>query len=101
MNFFCPFGFIFADDARIRAAKAKIKTVTGKYKELKDAGRGEEAAAYREQNAQWFAAENVIGSQQRGMASNKKLLGKGYDQQIMQLIKAQRDRMLEAIEGLE
>ena len=90
-----------ADDARIRAAKAKIKTVTGKYKELKDAGRGEEAAAYREQNARWFAAENVIGSQQRGMASNKKLLGKGYDQQIMKLIKAQRDRMLEAIEGLE
>lgn len=101
MNFFCPFGFIFAEDARIRAAKARIKQVTGKYKELKDAGRGEEAAAYREQNARWFAAENVIGSQQRGMASNKKLLGKGYDQQIMKLIKAQRDRMLEAIEGLE
>ena len=90
-----------AEDARIRAAKAKIKTVTGKYKELKDAGRGEEAAAYREQHSEWFAAENVIGSQQRGMASNKKLLGKGYDQQIMKLIKAQRDRMLEAIEGLE
>jgi len=90
-----------ADDARIRAAKARIKAVTGKYKELKDADRGEEAAAYREQHAEWFAAENIIGSQQRGMASNKKLLGKGYDQQIMRLIKAQRDRMLEAIEGLE
>lgn len=90
-----------ADDARIRAAKAKIKTVTGKYKELKDAGRGEEAAAYREQNARWFAAENVINGQQRGMATNKKLLGKGYDSNIMKLIKAQRDRMLEAIEGLE
>lgn len=90
-----------ADDARIRAAKARIKQVTDKYKELKNAGRGEEAAAYREQHADWFAAENVIGSQQRGMASNKKLLGKGYDQQIMKLIKAQRDRMLEAIEGLE
>ena len=52
-------------------------------------------------HARWFAAENVIKSQQGGMASNKKLLGKGYDRQIMRLIKAQRDRMLEAIEGLE
>ena len=48
-----------------------------------------------------FAAEGILNSQQRGMTSNKKLLGKGYDQQIMKLIKAQRDRMLEAIEGLE
>ena len=29
------------------------------------------------------------------------LLGKGYDRQIMRLIGAQRERMLEAIEGLE
>lgn len=90
-----------ADDARIRAAKARIKQVTDKYKELKNAGRGEEAAAYREQHADWFAADGIIGSQQRGIASNKKLLGKGYDANIMKLIAAQRERMLKAIEGLE
>ncbi len=90
-----------ADDARIRAGKARIKQVTDKWKELKDSGRSEEAATYREQHADWFAAESVINSQQRGVAANKKLLNKGYDQQIMQLIKTQRDRMLEAIEGLE
>lgn len=48
-----------------------------------------------------FAAEEIIKSQQRGIAANKKLLGKGYDSHIMQLIRAQRDRMLNAIEGLE
>ncbi len=90
-----------ADDARIRAAKARIKQVTDEYKELKDAGHTNEAAVYREKHVKWFAAENVINGQQRGMATNKKLLGKGYDSNIMKLIKAQRDRMLEAIEGLE
>lgn len=49
----------------------------------------------------WFAAEDAINGQQRGIATNKKLLGKGYDGHIMQLIRAQRDRMLQAVEGLE
>ena len=90
-----------AEDARIRAAKARIKQVTDEYKKMVADGHTDEAAAYREKHVKWFAAENVINGQQRGMATNKKLLGKGYDNNIMQLIKAQRDRMLEAIEGLE
>ena len=90
-----------AADARIRAAKARIKQVTDEYKRLVADGRSDEAAAYREKHANWFAAENIINGQQRGIATNKKLLGKGYDANIMKLIRAQRDRMLQAIEGLE
>lgn len=90
-----------AADARIRAAKARIKQVTNEYKQMVADGRSDEAAAYRETHAKWFEAENIINGQQRGIATNKKLLGKGYDSHIMQLIRAQRDRMLNAIEGLE
>ncbi len=90
-----------AADARIRAAKARIKQVTDEYKKMIADGRTDAAAAYREKHAKWFAAENIINGQQRGIATNKKLLGKGYDANIMKLIRAQRDRMLQAIEGLE
>ena len=90
-----------AADARIRAAKTRIKQVTDEYKRLVAKGRSDEAAAYREQHANWFAADNIINGQQRGIATNKKLLGKGYDANIMKLIRAQRDRMLKAIDGLE
>ena len=90
-----------AEDARIRAAKSRIKKVTDEYKRLVAEGSSDKAAAYREKHAKWFAAENTIKSQQRSIASNKKLLGKGYDSNIMQLIRAQRERMLKAIEGLE
>lgn len=90
-----------ADDARIRAAKARIKKVTDEYKRLMTEGKGEEAAAYREAHSQWFAADNIIKSQQRGITTNKKLLGKGYDSNIMKLIATQRQRILDAIEGLE
>ncbi len=90
-----------AADARIRAAKARIKQVTDEYKKMLADGRTEEAAAYREKHSKWFAAENIINGQQRGIATNKKLLGKGYDSNIMQLISAQRDRMLKSVEGLE
>ena len=90
-----------AADARIRAAKARIKQVTDEYKKMIADGRTDAAAAYREKHANWFAAENIINGQQRGIATNKKLLGKGYDANIMKLIRAQRDRMLQAIEGLE
>ena len=90
-----------AADARVRAAKARIKQVTDEYKKMLVDGRTDAAAAYRKEHAKWFAAENIINGQQRGMATNKKLLGKGYDSNIMQLIRSQRERMLKAIEGLE
>ena len=90
-----------AADARIRAAKARIKQVTDEYRKMLADGRTDAAAAYREKHAKWFAAENIINGQQRGIATNKKLLGKGYDANIMKLIAAQRDRMLQAIDGLE
>ena len=89
------------NDARISAAKTRIKQVTDEYKKMLDDGRTDEAATYREEHAKWFAAEKIINSQQRGTATNKKLLGKGYDSSIMKLIAAQRQRMLDAIEGLE
>ena len=90
-----------ADDARIRAAKARIKEVTDEYKRLVAEGLIDEAAAYREQHAKWFEAENIITGQQRGIAANKKLLGKGYDPNIMKLIRTQRSGILKAIDGLE
>lgn len=89
------------NDARIRAAKSRIKQYSDEYKRLLDEGRTSEAQQYRSAHAKWFAAESLINSQQRGIASNKKLLGKGYDTQIMKLISSQRERILKIIEGLE
>lgn len=89
-----------AEDARIRAAKARIRQVTGEYKRLVAEG-SDEAAAYREKHAKWFAAETIINGQQRRIAANKKLLGKGYDGNIMKLIRKQREMILKAVEELE
>ena len=89
-----------SDDARIRAAKAQIKQHTDKFKELLSQGRQTEAARYRENNKEWFAADAIIQSQSRTMANNKKLLGKGHDGAIMKLIDLNRSQMLKAIENL-
>lgn len=88
------------DDARITAAKARAKVYADHLKHLETNGKGEEAAAYRQANAQWLAADAIIKNQSRLMSQNKKLLGKGHDQAVMKLIANNRNAMLKAIEGL-
>ena len=90
-----------ADDARIRAAKAKIKPYTDEFKRLVNSGAGEKAAEYRKKHLKYFVASDIINQQQRTMNTNKKLLGKGHDAAIMKLIDANRNRMLKAIEQIE
>ena len=87
-------------DARIRIAKQKIKKHTDEYKRLVAAGAGERAAEYRRKYQKFFAADAVIQSQSRNMATNKKLLGKGHDAAIMKLLDQNRKTMLRVIDGL-
>ena len=88
-------------DARIRVAKAKIKTVTDEYKQMIADGRADRAQDFRQKNAKYFKADEIIKSQSRNMTNNKKLLGKGHDAAIMKLIDLNRNQILKAIEGLE
>jgi len=89
------------DDARIKAAKAKIKKITDEYKKMVADGKHADAAKFREKNANYFVAEAVIGAQSRAMTTNKKLLGKGSDKNIMKLLDNNRSAMLRAVEGLD
>lgn len=89
------------NDARIRAANAGIKQKTDEYKKLLADGRQAEARKFREKNQKYFAADAIIQQQSRMMATNKKLLGKGYDASIMRLIASSRHTMLRAIDKLE
>lgn len=88
------------DDARIKAAKARIKVYADHLKQLETNGKGEEVNAYRKANAQWLAADAIIKNQLRLMSRNKKMLGKGYDKQVMRLIANNRNAMLKAIDNL-
>ena len=92
---------MIADDARIRAAKQRIKQYTDEFNRLLTSGAGDKAADYRRKHQKWFKADEIIKSQSRTMNANKKLLGKGHDEAIMKLIDASRNRMLNVIEGLE
>lgn len=89
------------DDARIKAAKSKIKVYSDKYKSLQEEGKTEEAAAYRQQYAKYFAAETTVNRLSRAVSGNKKLLGKGHDEAVMKLIGSQRNAMLKAIEAID
>ena len=88
-------------DAAIKTAKAKAKTFTDHYKQLMDKGMTAEAATYRADNAKWFAAAQAIGSHERAISGNKKLLGKGNDDAIMKIIASHRNAMLNIIKDLE
>ena len=89
------------DDARIKAVKALTKPYTQHYKELTDAGKHKEAAQYRQENLQWFTVSQSIGSHERAIANNRKLLGKGNDKAIMRIIDTHRNAMLRAIDQLD
>ena len=89
------------DDARIKTAKSKIKVYSDKYKTLQEEGKTEEAAAYRQQYAKYFAAETTVNRLSRAVSGNKKLLGKGHDEAVMKLIGSQRNAMLKAIEAID
>ena len=90
-----------ADDARIRAARLRIKAVTDEVKRLQREGRAEEAIRYQKQHSREINTGDLIESMTRTMNSNKKFLGKGHDEAIMKLIDANRKRMLKAIDDLE
>lgn len=90
-----------ADDARIRAARLRIKAVTDEAKRLQREGRAEEAIRYQKQHSREINTGDLIESMTRTMNSNKKFLGKGHDEAIMKLIDANRRRMLKAIDDLE
>ena len=89
------------DDARIKAVKALARPYTQHYKELTDAGKHKEAAQYRQENLQWFTVSQSIGSHERAIANNRKLLGKGNDKAIMRIIDTHRNAMLRAIDQLD
>jgi hypothetical protein len=89
------------DDARIKSAKAKIKRYTDEYKQMIADGRTDAAAKYRVKNQKWFAADKIVQSQSRAMQNNKKLLGNGYDKQIIKLIDTNRKSILKAIDNLD
>ena len=89
------------DDARIKTVKALARPYTQHYKELTDAGKHKEAAQYRQENLQWFTVSQSIGSHERAIANNRKLLGKGNDKAIMRIIDSHRDAMLRAIDQLD
>ena len=87
------------DDARIKAAKAKVKAVNDEYKLLM-ADSPERAAQFYRQHEKELTAYRIIDQQGRLMNQNKKLLGKGSDQNIMHLIANNRKAMLNAIDKI-
>lgn len=88
------------DDARIKAAKAKVKAVNDEYKLLM-ADSPERAAQFYRQHEKELQAYRTIDEQSRVMNRNKKLLGKGSDQNIMHLIANSRRLMLNAIDKMK
>ena len=66
------------NDARIKAAKAKIKD-----------------------DEKYAGARKSIASHERAISENKKLLGKGNDAAIMKIIAIHRNAMLKAVSSIE
>lgn len=90
-----------ADDARIKAAKALVRPVIAEYKQMIADGRISQAEEYRKKHLKYFRADDILQTQGRAMATNKKLLGNGQDASVMKLIDNNRKQMLRAIDGLE
>jgi len=88
------------DDARIKAAKAKVKAINDEYKKIQ-AERPDRAAEFYRKHEKELQAYRILDQQTRLMNQNKKLLGKGSDQNIMKLISNNRRTMLDAIRQME
>lgn len=89
------------DDARIKAAKAKLKPINDEYEQLLADGRGDKAAQYYKKHQKELEAWRRVDELSRAMNANIKLLGKGHDKPILMQIDKQRLWMLKAIEGLK
>lgn len=89
------------DDARIKAAKTKLKPINDEYKRMIADGRGSEASKFHQKHEKELSAWRTIDQLGRAMNANKKLLGKGNDQQILKMINSQRAQMIKAIEGVK
>jgi hypothetical protein len=87
------------DDARIKAAKAKLKPISDEYKRIA-VERPDRAADYYSRHAKELEAARIIDQQSRMMQRNKKLLGKGSDAAIMRLIANSRSAALKAAENV-
>ena len=87
------------DDARIKAAKAKLKPVADEYRKIQTE-RPDRAADYLRRHQKELVAWRIIDQQSRLMQKNKKLLGKGSDKAIMRLIANNRKAALKAAEDL-
>jgi hypothetical protein len=88
------------DDARIKAAKARLKPIADEYKKI-SSERPDRAADYQRRHAKELEAYRVIDQQSRLMQRNKKLLGKGSDSAIMRLIANSRKVALEVAEDIK
>lgn len=88
------------DDARIKAAKAKVKPFMDEYRKIL-AERPDRAADYYRKHEKELSVYRILDQQSRLMNQNKKLLGKGRDQNIMRLISNNRRAMLEAIKDMK
>ena len=88
------------DDARIKAAKAKLKPISDEYKRIA-AERPDRAADYYSRHAKELEAVRIIDQQSRMMQRNKKLLGKGSDAAIMRLIANSRSVALKAADTVK
>ena len=90
-----------ADDARIKAAKALVRPVIAEYKQMIEDGRISQAEEYRTKHQKYFLADDILQTQGRAMATNKKLMGSGHDAAVMKLIDSNRRQMIKAIDGLD
>lgn len=89
------------DDARIKAVRSRLNEINNEAKRLEQESGTEAAILYQKQHAREINAAAAIESLTRTMNANKKLLGKGYDTQIMKLIDSNRRAILKQIENLE
>ena len=89
------------NDALIKVAKSRIVEYTKEYKRLMDSRAFEKANEYRQDNLEWFKADDIIKKQSKAMKDNKKQLGHGHDAAVMKNIANNRNQMLKAIERLK
>lgn len=89
------------DDARIKAARARLRVISDEAKRLQREGKVEESIKYQGQHSREINTLQAINSLSRTMNENKKLLGKGYDAQMMKLIDSNRRAIMAQIEKLE
>ncbi len=88
-------------DVKMKQMKRKINEHVKKWKELLDAGMQEQAAVYREDNAKWFEAEQLMKTGESLIRQHKGMLGGGADGPMMKLLRDRRRWTLEQMERID